>query len=134
MVVFDYQGKGHSEGKYSDRNCYFTLKGIIKNLSSIIDEPFNMRKLVLCGEGYGVSLIRKYIKRHKYYKCIFINPPDDYLRSYNKKKRNKIRVLTTSTKNIAYNDKKYFKEINNDDDLLREMNEFLGASIELMNW
>lgn len=132
IVIFDYQGKGHSQGKYNDYNCYATLKAIIKNIKKITnDVTIDKNKLIFCGEGYGVTLIHKYMKRHKYNKCVLINPPDNYLRSRDIKKKKKVHVLSTNTKNIAYNDKKYFKEIKSDDDLVQEIYSFLDHDVNL---
>jgi len=69
------------------------------------------------------------MKHHKYYKCVFINPPNNYLRSYDsKKKRKRVRVLSANTKNIAHDDKKYFNEFKNEDDLALQLDDFLNMN------
>lgn len=127
VIMFDYQGKGNSRGLFNNRNSYVSFKSIIKNINTITGTKVSKKNLIFCGEEFGATLIKKYMKHHKYYKCIIINPPNDHLRSF-KKKRNKVCVLSMSTKSVAYDDHKYFKKIYSQEALIKELNEFLASS------
>jgi len=126
VIVFDYQGKGYSRGFFNNKNSYKSFKTIIKNVDTIAGSKVLKKKIIFCGEELGATIIKKYMRHHKYYKCILINPPEVRLRSL-KKKRNKVRVLSMYTKNIAHNDNKYFKKINDEEDLVKEFKEFLTS-------
>jgi len=80
VIFFDYLGRGKSEGEFNNDTSYKSFKNIVKNISQITGKiSISHNDIIFCGKAYGCDTLKKYIKHHKYSKCIMIEPPRNYL-------------------------------------------------------
>lgn len=118
VILFDYPGQGNSEGIFTEKNCYNSLKIIMKNVKDITKNSRILPDdIVLCGNNFGALLVKKYIKHHKYEKYILIDLPKSEKLEINKKR--KLTLIDVDFK-INKNKVTYYQ-----DNLLRDLEGFI---------